>query len=149
MKIGIDCDHGGENHKAYITAHLSGLGHQIPDYGAEPGDTADNPDIDEKLSAGFLRGELDRGIHIRGTGTATSIPANKIQRIRAAHVTDCFSARMAREHNDAQIICLGERDTGPDLALEIVDAYLGAAHQGGRHARRVEKIMNLQNQAAR
>ena len=149
MKIGIGCDHGGVNHKAYITAHLSGLGHQITDYGTEPGVPADYPDIAEKLCACFLRGEFDCGILICGTGIGMSIAANKIQGIRAAHVTDCFSARMAREHNDAQIICLGERVTGPDLALEIVDAYLGAAHQGGRHARRVEKIMNLQTPAAR
>ena len=145
MKIGIGSDHGGVNHKDYITRHLTKLGHQVIDYGTEHEVPADYPDVAEKLCRGFLQGEFDRGILICGTGIGMSITSNKISGIRAAHVTDCFSARMSREHNDAQIICLGERITGPDLALDIVDAYLNAEHQGGRHARRVEKIMNLQN----
>ena len=73
-----------------------------------------------------------------------SLAANKVKGIRAAHVTDCYSARMAKEHNDAQIICIGERITGPDLALEIVKAYLASEHLGGRHANRVNKIMALE-----
>lgn len=143
MKIGIGCDHGGVNHKEYITAHLKELGYEVLDYGTERDVPADYPDVAEKVSRAYINGEFDRGILICGTGIGMSIAANKVDGIRAAHVTDCFSARMAAEHNDAQIICIGERITGPDLALDIVDSYLKSKHQGGRHARRVEKIMNI------
>lgn len=144
MKIGIGSDHGGVMHKAAIKAHLAELGHTVVDYGTEPEVPADYPDIAEKVARAYLNSEFDRGILVCGTGIGMSIAANKIDGIRAAHVTDCYSARMSREHNNAQIICLGERITGIDLALEIVDAYLKAEHQGGRHANRVQKIMNLE-----
>ena len=145
MKIGIGSDHGGVNHKAAIAKHLEELGHNVIDYGNQPEVPADYPDIAEKVAQEYLNGAFDLGILVCGTGIGMSIAANKVQGIRAAHVTDCYSARMCREHNDAQILCLGERITGVDLVLEIVDAYVKAEHQGGRHARRVEKIMNLEN----
>lgn len=144
MRIGIGSDHGGVGHKACIKAHLEALGHQVMDYGTQPDVPADYPDVAERVCQAYLKGAFDRGILICGTGIGMSIAANKVKGIRAAHVTDCFSARMCREHNDAQILCLGERVTGPALALEIVDAYLKAEHLGGRHARRVEKIMALE-----
>lgn len=144
MKIGIGCDHGGVNHKEAIKEHLSALGHEVIDYGTERDVPADYPDIAEKVSRAYLGGEFDRGILICGTGIGMSIAANKIDGIRAAHVTDTFSARMSREHNNAQIICLGERITGPGLAIDIVDAYLESEFAGGRHQRRVDKIMNLE-----
>ena len=95
-------------------------------------------------NGGILNGECSSGVLVCGTGIGMSIAANKIDGIRAAHVTDVFSAKMAKEHNDAQIICLGERITGPGLALEIVKAYFDSKHLGGRHSRRVEKIMALE-----
>lgn len=144
MKIGIGCDHGGVNHKELIKEHLTSLGHEIIDYGTEKDIPADYPDIAEKVSRAYLGGEFDRGILICGTGIGMSIAANKIDGIRAAHVTDTFSARMSREHNNAQIICLGERITGPGLVIDIVDAYLGSEFAEGRHMRRVDKIMNLE-----
>lgn len=144
MKIGIGCDHGGVNHKEAIKEHLTALGHEVIDYGTERDVPADYPDIAEKVSRAYLGGKFDRGILICGTGIGMSIAANKIDGIRAAHVTDTFSARMSREHNNAQIICLGERITGPGLAIDIVDAYLESEFTGGRHQRRVDKIMNLE-----
>lgn len=144
MKIGIGCDHGGVNHKEAIKEHLTALGHEVIDYGTERDVPADYPDIAEKVSRAYLGGKFDRGILICGTGIGMSIAANKIDGIRAAHVTDTFSARMSREHNNAQIICLGERITGPGLAIDIVDAYLESEFAGGRHQRRVDKIMNLE-----
>lgn len=144
MKIGIGCDHGGVNHKEAIKEHLTALGHEVIDYGTERDVPADYPDIAEKVSRAYLGGKFDRGILICGTGIGMSIAANKIDGIRAAHVTDTFSARMSREHNNAQIICLGERITGPGLAIDIVDAYLKSEFAGGRHQRRVDKIMNLE-----
>ena len=145
MKIGIGSDHGGVNLKAYIKEHLREIGHEVIDYGTQAEVPADYPDVAEKLCRAYLSGEFDRGILVCGTGIGMSIAANKIDGIRAAHVTDCYSARMCRQHNDAQILCLGERVTGQDLALEIVDAYLLAKHLGGRHTRRVDKIMKLEN----
>ena len=144
MKIGIGCDHGGVNHKEAKKEHLTAIGHEVIDYGTERDVPADYPDIAEKVSRAYLGGEFDRGILICGTGIGMSIAANKIDGIRAAHVTDTFSARMSREHNNAQIICLGERITGPGLAIDIVDAYLESEFAGGRHQRRVDKIMNLE-----
>lgn len=140
MKIGIGCDHGGVNHKAYITAHLSGLEHQITDYGTEPGVPADYPDIAEKLCAGFLRGEFDCGILICGTGIGMSIAANKHKGIRAALCSDTESAVLTRQHNDANILCLGARIIPFEKAVQITDAFLGAEFLGGRHQRRVDML---------
>ncbi len=144
MKIGIGSDHGGVNHKTLIKQHLEDQGHTVVDYGTDSEASVDYPDIAEAVCLAYLAGEFDRGILICGTGIGMSVSANKINGIRAAHVTDCYSARMSQEHNNAQILCLGERITGPDLAIEITDAYLKAEHLGDRHARRVEKIMNLE-----
>lgn len=145
MKIGIGSDHGGVNHKAAIIKHLQENGYQTVDYGTEQAAAVDYPDIAQKVCEAYKNGAFDLGILVCGTGIGMSIAANKVKGIRAAHVTDCYSARMCREHNNAQILCLGERITGVDLALEIVDAFLKAEHQGGRHARRVEKIMSLED----
>ncbi len=144
MRIGIGSDHGGVNHKEAIIKHLRECGYQVTDYGTQAGESVDYPDVAETVCKAYLNDKFDLGILVCGTGIGMSIAANKVKGIRAAHVTDCYSARMSREHNDAKILCLGERITGVDLALEIVDAYLKAEHQGGRHARRVEKIMNLE-----
>ena len=145
MKIAIGSDHGGVNHKAMIAQYLIEQGFEVEDFGTQAGVPADYPDIAQAVCRGVLDGGCQQGILICGTGIGMSIAANKIDGIRAAHATDCYSARMAREHNHAQIICLGERITGPDLALEIVKTYLAAECQGGRHDNRVAKIMALEN----
>lgn len=145
MKIAIGSDHGGTNHKALIEKYLTENGHEVTDFGTQPGEPADYPDVAEKVAVAVRDDGFDCGILICGTGIGMSIAANKIKGIRAAHVTDCYSAKMAKQHNDAHIICLGERITGPDLALEIVKSFLPEKHLGDRHARRVEKIMNLEN----
>lgn len=144
MRIAIGSDHGGVNHKAYIEEYLTKNGHEYVDFGTNSGDSVDYPDIAGTVGKAVLTENFDCGILICGTGIGMSIAANKIRGIRAAHVTDTYSAKMAKQHNDAQIICLGERITGPDLAIDIVDAYLAQEHLGGRHARRVEKIMALE-----
>lgn len=142
--IAIGSDHGGVSLKAYIMAYLKEEGIAFKDFGTQPGVPADYPDVAAAVCRAILQGECSCGILVCGTGIGMSMAANKISGIRAAHVTDTYSARMAREHNDAQVLCLGERITGPDLALELVKAYLAAEHLGGRHARRVEKIMALE-----
>ena len=144
MKIAIGSDHGGINHKAYIKNYLTENGHEVIDFGTHTTDSVDYPDIAKAVAVAVRDEDFDRGILICGTGIGMSLAANKVKGIRAAHVTDCYSARMAKEHNDAQIICIGERITGPDLALEIVKAYLASEHLGGRHANRVNKIMAIE-----
>ena len=144
MKIAIGSDHGGINHKAYIKNYLTENGHEVIDFGTHTTDSVDYPDIAKAVAVAVRDEDFDRGILICGTGIGMSLAANKVKGIRAAHVTDCYSARMAKEHNDAQIICIGERITGPDLALEIVKAYLASEHLGGRHANRVNKSMDIE-----
>lgn len=139
--IAIGCDHGGINLKEIIKKFLDEKGLQHKDFGTYSTDSCDYPDYAKKVCEGIISGECEKGILICGTGIGMSIAANKINGIRAAHVTDTYSARMTREHNNANVICLGERITGCDLALEIVNVYLNAEFQGGRHQKRVEKLM--------
>ena len=144
MKIAIGSDHGGVNHKEYIKEVFSGRGHEFTDFGTYEGVPADYPDVAKIVSEAVRDEDFDCGILICGTGIGMSMAANKVKGIRAAHVTDTYSAKMAKQHNDAHIICIGERITGPDLAIEIVDAYLTQEHLGDRHARRVAKIMAIE-----
>ena len=142
--LAIGSDHGGINLKEYIERFLVRMGFEYKDLGTYDNNSCDYPDIAEKVCKCVTSGECEKGILVCGTGIGMSIAANKIDGIRAAHVTDTYSARMAKEHNDANVICLGERITGCDRALEIVNSYLNAEFQGGRHEGRVKKIMNLE-----
>ena len=142
--IAIGCDHGGLNLKKAIIKYLEELSVPCKDLGTYTEDSCDYPDIAKTVADSILKGECHKGILVCGTGIGMSIAANKIKGIRAAHVTDTFSARMSREHNNAHIICLGERITGISLALDIVKEYLDAEFLGGRHQQRVDKIMVLE-----
>ena len=138
--IAIGCDHGGLNLKKAIMKKLDEMGESYKDFGTYTEESCDYPDIAKLACGAIVSGECDKGILICGTGIGMSIAANKIKGIRAAHVTDTFSARITKEHNDANVICMGERITGIEIALEMVEAYLKAEFQGGRHAIRVSKI---------
>lgn len=138
--IAIGCDHGGFNLKNVIMKKLEEMGYDYKDFGTYSTDSCDYPDIAKEVCKAITSGQCDKGILVCGTGIGMSMAANKVKGIRAAHVTDTFSARMTKEHNDANVICLGERITGIEIALEIVEAYLNATFQGGRHANRVAKI---------
>jgi ribose 5-phosphate isomerase B len=142
--LAIGSDHGGINLKGIIKAFLEERGFEVKDFGVFDTASCDYPDIAEKVSEAVVCGECEKGVLICGTGIGMSIAANKIKGIRAAHVTDTYSARMAKEHNNANIICLGERITGCDLAVEIVKAYIDAEFGGDRHQRRIDKIMALE-----
>lgn len=142
--IVLGCDHGGLNLKAYIENYLTEQKIEFKDVGTFSSESCDYPDIAEKAAKKITSGECDLGILICGTGIGMSIAANKTKGIRAAHATDTYSAKMAKEHNNAQILCLGERITGLDLGLEIAKAFLSSSFCGGRHEKRVEKIMNLE-----
>jgi ribose 5-phosphate isomerase B len=143
MHIAIGADQGGFELKEEIVEYLVAQDHQVSDLGIHELKSIDYPDIAESVARTVARGEAERGIIICGTGLGVSMAANKVRGIRAALCTDCYMARMAREHNDAQVLCLGGRVIGVGLALAIVDVFLTTEAQGGRHARRVGKINAL------
>lgn len=144
MRIAVGADQGGYELKQPIVDFLVDQDHEVSDLGIYCLESVDYPDVAETVARAVAAGEAERGIVICGTGIGVSLAANKMQGIRAALCTDCYMARMAREHNDAQILCLGGRVVGPGLALDIVQVFLTSEFQGGRHARRVDKIMALQ-----
>lgn len=142
--LAIGSDHGGINLKEIIKNYLKDQGLEVKDFGTYDTTSCDYPDIAEKVCGAVTSGECEKGILVCGTGIGMSIAANKVKGIRAAHVTDTYSARMAQEHNNANVICLGERITGCDLAVEIVKSYINAEFGGDRHQKRVDKIMALE-----
>ena len=143
----IGSDHGGYELKQAVMAHLKERGVEFRDYGTFSTDSCDYPDYGEAVGRAVASGECERGIVVCGTGIGISIAANKVHGVRCALCGDCFSAQMAREHNDANVLALGARVLGPGLALKIVDTFLDAEFQGGRHARRVAKITALEDKA--
>ena len=143
----IGSDHGGYALKQEIMKHLTERGIEYRDYGTFSTDSCDYPDYGEAVGRAVASGECERGIVVCGTGIGISIAANKVHGVRCALCGDCFSAQMAREHNDANVLALGARVLGPGLALKIVDTFLDAEFQGGRHARRVAKIMAMEDKA--
>jgi ribose 5-phosphate isomerase B len=140
MKIAIASDHAGLDFKALLGEHLASVGHEVADLGPQTKDSVDYPDFGKKVAKGVASGQYDRGVLVCGTGQGMAMTANKIPGVRAAVVQDVFSARMAMLHNDARVLCLGERVVGPGLATTLVDAWLASSFEGGRHARRVDKI---------
>ena len=140
MKIGIGSDHGGFELKEYIKEYLKQEGIEYVDYGTNSTESVDYPDFGKKVAEAVVSKEVDRGIVICGTGIGISISANKVSGIRCALCGDTFSARMSRAHNNANVLALGGRVTGVGLALDIVKEFLEGEFEGGRHARRVNKI---------
>ncbi|MBC1372125.1 ribose 5-phosphate isomerase B [Listeria booriae] len=144
MKLTIGCDHGGRRLKDSIVAHLTKQHIQVADIGTYSDDSVDFPSYAEEVAHQVISGEADLGILCCGTGIGMSIAANKVAGIRAAVVSDCFSAQATREHNNSNILCLGERVVGEGLALRIVDTWLGATFGGERHERRLQMITELE-----
>lgn len=145
-RIAIGSDHRGLPLKQVIISLLTELGHDSRDMGSYDGDPTDYPDIAEKVATTVAKREADYGMLICATGIGMSIAANKVPGVRAALCTDTVSAQMARRHNDSNVLCLGGEMIGEWLAKEITLAYLSAEFEGDRHARRVEKISQLENQ---
>ena len=145
MKIAIGSDHGGLMLKTEIKKYLTEENIEFQDFGTFTPESVDYPDITAAVAAAVTGGQCDRGIIICGTGIGVCIAANKIDGIRAALCHDAFSAQMSREHNDANILTLGERVIGPGLAKMIVEIWLKTEFAGGRHCVRVGKIMALEN----
>ena len=144
MKIAMGSDHGGIHLKNHLKGYLEGKGYEVVDCGTYTEDSCDYPDFAEKVCKTVTAGEVDKGILVCGTGIGISMAANKCKGIRAALVADVFSAKMAAEHNNANVICMGERTTGVGLAEMMVDTFLATEFAGGRHQRRVDKIMALE-----
>ncbi len=144
MKVAIGADHGGYRLKEDIKGLLEDLGVDYKDFGTHSTESVDYPDVALPVAQSVADGLFDRGILICGTGIGIGIAANKVKGIRAALVHDTFSAHASREHNDANILTMGERVIGPGLARDIVTIWLATDFEGGRHDRRVEKIMAIE-----
>ena len=149
MKIVIGCDHAGYNIKGLVKKHIEEKGYEVIDVGTNSSDSCHYPVYASALCEKILGGEAELGILICGTGIGMSMAANKHKGIRAACCSDVFSARLTREHNDANVLCFGERVVGAGLALDLVDAFLGAEYlNNGNHVTRVAMLSDIENKNA-
>jgi ribose 5-phosphate isomerase B len=146
MWIGVACDHGGFELKEELKAFLKSLGAEPMDMGTFSEESVDYPDFGVLVAEKVSRGELKKGILICGTGIGMSMVANKFPRVRAALANDLYSSRCSREHNDANILIIGGRVVGKELAKEIIKVWLETPFAGGRHKRRLEKIETLEKE---
>ena len=143
MKIAIGNDHGGVALKQHLVRYLEEKGFEVVNFGSDVTESTDYPIYAERVGRTVVSGECDRGILICGTGIGISISANKLHGVRCALCSEPVSAQLARQHNDANIVAMGARTIGPVMAEGIVDVFLNTEFQGGRHQRRVDKIMML------
>lgn len=143
--IYVGSDHGGFELKEHVAEYLKEKGIEFEDCGTYSSDSCDYPDIAENVANKVVADKGSYGILVCGTGIGISIAANKVKGIRAACCSDTFSARYTRKHNDANILCFGGRVIGPGMAEELIDAFLGSDFEGGRHAKRVAKITEIEN----
>lgn len=143
-KVYLGSDHGGFELKNALAAHLREQGWETEDLGCYSAESCDYPDFAAAVGRAVTANEGTLGLLVCGTGIGMSLAANKIPGVRAAVCGDVYSAKMTRRHNDANILCLGARVTGPGLAEEIADAFFSSSFDGGRHARRVAKIAELE-----
>lgn len=146
MKIVLACDHGGFQLKEAVKEHLIKKGYNITDIGVYDNAPADYPDYGQKAAEMVANSEADRGIIFCGTGIGISIAANKVRGIRCALCTNEYMARMSRLHNNANMLALGGRVLGEGAAEDIVDVWLAAEFEGGRHENRVNKLMEIEKQ---
>jgi ribose 5-phosphate isomerase B len=142
VKIAIGCDHGGIGLKEEIGALVAELGHEVDDRGCRRAESVDYPDFAQAVCSQVIDGRCERGILICGTGIGMSMAANRHPQIRAALCHELYTARMSREHNDANVLCLGARVIGSGLAAEVVRTWLATEFAGGRHQRRIAMFSN-------
>ncbi len=147
MRIAVGTDHRGFAVRAQVLETLHRLGHEVEDVGTFSDEAVDYPDIAAKVAAKVSRGEVDRGILVCGTGLGMCIAANKFHGVRAAPCHDDMTAEMSRRHNDANILCLSADLLGERLVDRMIELWLSTPFEGGRHARRIEKITELERQA--
>ena len=144
MKIAIGCDHGALALKNTVKAHLEKKGYEVCDYGTYTLDSCDYPDFAEKAAKAVAAGECEKGIVLCTTGIGISIAANKVKGIRCAHCADSLQAEMTRRHNNANMMAIGAGFTGKNMAERMVEVFLSTEFEGGRHERRVNKMMELE-----
>ncbi len=142
----IASDHGGLDLKTAVKDFLRERGIEFRDLGTENNDSVDYPDFGEKVARAVSRGEAEKGILVCGTGIGMSIVANKFPGVRAALVSDEFTARMSKEHNNANVLVMGGRVLSPEVARKVVATWLDAVFEGGRHHKRLEKIAGLEEE---
>ena len=144
MKISIACDHGGYELKKIVKEWLENNGHEVIDFGTNSLDSCDYPDFGRPAAEAVRDKLVDRGIVICTTGIGMSIVANKVKGVRCALVSNTEGASLTRKHNDTNCLALGAKFTAPSLAIEIVKIWLSTEFEGGRHQRRVDKIMDIE-----
>ena len=145
MKIALGCDHGGYALMQEVKTHLDSLGIAYHDFGTYSQESCHYPIFGEAAARAVASGECELGIVICTTGIGISITANKVHGVRAALCSDCYSAEMTRRHNDANVLAMGSYVVGKGLALKIVDTFLAGKFEGGRHATRVQMMMDVEN----
>ena len=146
MKIAIAADHGGFELKDSMVEYIKSLGNEVMDLGTNSADSVDYPDYAKKVCEEIQQGNSDLGILICGTGIGMSLAANKFEGIRAACVSDVYSAKMSRNHNNANVLCIGARVIGDEVAKLIIKTFLENEFEAGRHQRRVDKIMAFEEE---
>lgn len=146
MRLVIGSDHAGFELKQELAEHLRSVGHDVDDLGTNDTNSVDYPDYGAAVGRAVVSGEAELGFAVCGSGIGIAIAANKVAGVRAATVHDVTSARLCREHNDANVMCVGQRFTGVQTATDAVDAFLAASFAEGRHRRRVDKITKLEAQ---
>ncbi|HZK48182.1 MAG TPA: ribose 5-phosphate isomerase B [Thermoleophilia bacterium] len=142
MRYAVGCDHAGLPLKAPLVAELERQGHEITDFGTDGPESVDYPLFAARVARAARDGDADMGLLLCGTGLGMAMTANRFRGVRAASVSESFSARMARAHNDANVLCMGARVVGPGAAVEILKAWLEQGFEGGRHQRRVDMVMH-------
>ena len=145
MKISLACDHGGLSLKLAVKQHLEALGHQVEDFGTHTRDSCDYSDFAAPAAQAVAKGQCERGIVICTTGIGISISANKVKGIRACVCSEPYTAKLSRMHNNSDVLAFGARVVGSELAKMLVDEWLAAEIEGGRHQRRVDMIMDIEN----
>ena len=143
MKIIVGCDHGGFDLKERILEHLRGLAHEVRDIGTFGRESVDYPAIAIKVAQAVASGDAERGILVCGSGIGMCMTANRVAGVRAVQASEPYEAKMSRRHNDSNVLCLGGRCIGPDLAVEVLDIWLAEPFEGGRHQRRIDLIDTL------
>ena len=144
MKIAMGSDHGGYALKMHLAEHIHGLGHEVVDFGCHSTESCDYPDFGAAAARAVASGECEMGVVICTTGIGISIAANTIKGIRCGHCADCLEAELTRKHNNANMLAIGAGFTGEKMAERMVEVFLSTEFEGGRHQRRVDKMMELE-----
>lgn len=149
MRIAVGADHAGYLLKEHLKHTLQRMGHEVDDFGTHSEEPVDYPAMCASVGRAVTSGRAERGVVIGGSGQGEQIAANKVPGIRAALCNDLYTARLSRAHNDANVIAIGGRIVAPGLADEIIAVWLATPFEGGRHARRIEQVMELEREGAR